>query len=67
VEARDRLQELGSSRVGRTRRRAVVSVRPRCTQTIWNMTVTVGVLMSGTAVLLNLLIDQSTQLHLIPL
>jgi hypothetical protein len=65
VSAKDRLQEVGSSRAGRTRRRAAVSVHARCTQTIWNMTVTVGVMMSGTAVLLTLVIDQSIQLHLI--
>src|SRR5215218_1348683 len=68
MDAKDRLQELGSSRAASgTRRRDAASARARarCRQTIWETTVLLGILMSGTAVLLNLLIDQSIQLHLI--
>jgi hypothetical protein len=65
VRDKDRLQELGSSRAGGARRRPAVSARARCRQTIWDTTVLLGTMMSGTAVLLNLLIDQSTQLHLV--
>lgn len=66
MDAKDRLQELGSSRAASgTRRRDAVSARARCRQTIWETTVLLGILMSGTAVLLNLLIEQSIQLHLI--
>jgi hypothetical protein len=65
VEARDRLQELGSSRADGTRRRPAVSARAGCRQTIWDTTVLVGTLMSGTAVLLDLLIEESIQLHFV--
>jgi hypothetical protein len=65
VEAIDPLQDLGSSRASGTRRRAAVSARARCRQTISETTVLVGALMSGTAVVLSLLIDESMQLHLI--
>jgi len=66
MDAKDRLQELGSSRVASgARGRGAVSARARCRHKVWETTVLLGILMSGTAVLLNLLIEQSIQLHVI--
>jgi hypothetical protein len=65
VAATSRLQELASSRAGGTRRRPTQSACARCRLTVRNAAVLVGAAMSGTAVLLNLLIDQSIQQHLV--
>jgi len=65
VEATDRLQELGSSCLGGTRRRPAVSARARGRQAIWDTTVLVGAVISTTAALLNVLIEESIQLRVI--
>jgi len=65
VDAIDRLQELRGSSGGMRRPRAAISARRRCRKTIWNVTVAVGLLLSGTAVLFNLLIEESIQIRLI--